>query len=160
VSKTEALALREKFQGTLAEAIALKKGTNVKTEAKRLQITERQRPQGRKVKRMQGTYGNSRVTKLWFTEPDGTRIQCYTQLSMERACFEENKTRFSQSQQTPPMQSPTLEELGLLGDTDQIEAILAGNYVSLAGTDPYTGHNSQDHPDTRTHQHRVDRGGK
>jgi hypothetical protein len=136
--KKEALPMREKFQGTLTEAIALKKGTDVETEAKRLRTTERQRRQGRNIKRMRGTYGNSRVTKLWFTEPDGTRILCDTQLSMERACFEENETRFSQSEQTPPMQSPTLKELGLLGDTEQINAILTGNYISPARTDRYT----------------------
>jgi hypothetical protein len=36
VSKTEALPIREKFQGTLTEAIVLKKGTDVETKAKRL----------------------------------------------------------------------------------------------------------------------------
>ncbi len=84
---------------------------------------------------MRRTYGNSWVTKLWFTEPDRTRILCNTQLSMKRACFEENETQFSQSEQTPPMQSPTLKEIGLLGNTEQIDAILTGNYVSPAGTD-------------------------
>jgi hypothetical protein len=88
---------------------------------------QKQCHQGRNVKRMRGTCGNSCIKKLWFTKLDGTRVQCDTQLSMERACFEENETRFSQSEQTPPMQPPTLKELGLLGDTDQIEAILAGN---------------------------------
>jgi hypothetical protein len=101
MGKTEALPLREKFQGTIAEAIALKKGTNVETEAKRLQTMERQRRQGRNIKRMQGTYGNSRVTKMWFTEPNGTKIQCDTQLSMERACFEE--TRLNSANPNKPL---------------------------------------------------------
>ena len=65
---------------------------------------------------MLGKLGNSRVTKLFYTENNGTRVQCDTQLSMERACFEENETRFSQSEMSPPMVSPTLDELGVLGD--------------------------------------------
>ena len=37
----------------------------------------------------------------------------------------------------PSMVSPTLEELGIIGDTEAIEKIMAGNYVSSAGTDAY-----------------------
>ena len=46
-SATDALKLRENFQGTLAEAIAFKKGTDVKVEANNLQRRERQRKHGR-----------------------------------------------------------------------------------------------------------------
>jgi hypothetical protein len=135
--KAEAPNMRRKFQVGLAEAIALKKGTDSETEAKKLISQERQRRQGRNVKRMRGRLGNSRVTKLWFTDADGTRILCDTQLSMELACFEENELRFSQTEGTPPMLSPILEDLGILGDSDEVEEILRGNYVSPAGTDPY-----------------------
>ena len=137
ISKKDAIKMRQNFQGTLAEAIALKKNSDVETEAKKLRTHEKQRRQGRNVKRMLGKLGNSRVTKLFYTDQDGTRVQCDTQFSMELACFEENETRFSQSEQTPPMLSPTLDELGMLGDTDAIEQILLGNYVSPAGTDQY-----------------------
>ena len=137
VSMKEAIKMRQKFQGTLAEAIALKNDTDVETEAKKLRTQEKQRRQGRNVKRMLGKLGNSRVTKLFYTENDGTRVQCDTQLAMERACFEENESRFSQSDMTPPMVSPILDELGILGDTDAIEQILEGNYVAPEGTDPY-----------------------
>ena len=110
-STKEAIQMRHNFLGTLAEAIALKNNTDMETEAKKLRTQEKQRRQGRNVKRMLGKLGNSRVTKLFYTENDGTRVQCDTQLSMERACFEENETRFSQSEMTPPMVSPTLDEL-------------------------------------------------
>jgi hypothetical protein len=137
VTKKEATKMRQKFQGTLAEAIALKNNSDIETEAKKLRTHEKQRRQGRNVKRMLGKLGNSRVTKLFYTDDDGTRVQCDTQLSMELACFEENETRFSQSEQTPPMLPPTLDELGILGDTDAIEEILAGNYVPPSDTDQY-----------------------
>ena len=86
---------------------------------------------------MNGKVGNSRVTKLWFTEEDGTRTLCDTQLSMESACFHENESRFCQTENTPPMTDPTLGELGILGDTDQVNAILEGAYISPPGTDRY-----------------------
>jgi hypothetical protein len=137
VTIKDAIKMRQNFQGTLAEAIALKNNSDVETEAKKLRTQEKQRRQGRNVKRMPGKLGNSRVTKLFYTDEDGTRVQCDTQQSMELACLEENETRFSQSEKTPPMLPLTIDELGILGDTDAIEEILAGNYVSPQGTDKY-----------------------
>jgi antitoxin component of MazEF toxin-antitoxin module len=95
--KLDALKWRETFQGTLAEAIALKKGTDVETEAKNLRRIELQRRQARNVKQMRGKMNNNRVNKLWYTEDDGTRVQCDTQTTMEHACFAENETHFSQT---------------------------------------------------------------
>ena len=109
----------------------------MEVEANNLRRRERQRLQGRNVKRMNGKLGNSRVTKLWFTEEDGTRTLCDTQLSMESACFHENESRFSQTELSPPMMEPMLSELGILGDTDQADAILDGTYVAPPGTDRY-----------------------
>jgi hypothetical protein len=45
---------------------------------------------------------------------------------MEKACFQENEMRFSQSELTPPMQEPMLSELGYLADTLAAEEILKG----------------------------------
>jgi hypothetical protein len=79
------------FQGTLAEAITLKKGTDVETEANDLCCVEQQRCQARNVKRMRRKMSNSQVTKLWHTEDNGSRCQCNAQALMESACFAENK---------------------------------------------------------------------
>jgi hypothetical protein len=135
--KVDAPKWRETFQGTLAQAIADKKGTNVDTETQNLIRIERQRRMGRNVKRMRGRLGNNRVTKLWFADNDAIRIQCTTQSSMERACFAENEARFSQTGLTPPMLYPTLDELGFLGDTESIEQILMGSYDPPIDTEIY-----------------------
>ena len=135
--KSESIKLRESFQVTLAEALALQKGTDAESEAQNLRRIEQQRRQTRNVKRMRGLLGNSRDTKLWYTDETGSRIQCSTQHSMEIACFTENETRFRQTELTPPMVSPIIDDLGFLGDTDSVEAILAGHYSPPPGTDPY-----------------------
>jgi hypothetical protein len=135
--KLDALNWRDTFQGTLAEAIVFKKGTDGKTEAKNLRRIEQQRHQARNVKRMRGEMNYNRVNKLWYTEVDGTRVQCNTQATMEYACFAENETRFSQTENALPMLELMVTELGSLGESDQIECILAGNYQALPGTDRY-----------------------
>jgi hypothetical protein len=135
--KEEALQMRHKFQESLAQAIALKKGTDADTEASTLKRIETQRRQARNVKRMRGRLGNSRVTKLWYTDPDGNRVQCSTQSTMEDACFHENENRFSQTESTPPMQEPTLSHLGFLADTPEANQILGGCYEAPPGTDKY-----------------------
>jgi hypothetical protein len=101
----------------MLDSIALKKGTDSKQEASNLIRIERQRRQARNVKRMRGKMGNNRVTKLWYTDEDGSRIQCNTQSTMERACFAENEIRSRQTELTPPMSEPMVSELGFLGDT-------------------------------------------
>ena len=136
-AKEKAPEMRAKFQESLAVAIAAKNGTDVDTESNNLKRIERQRRQARNVKRMRGRLGNSRVTKLWYTDEDGMRVQCNTQHSMENACFQENETRFSQSEMTPPMQEPMISELGYLADTPAIEEILKGSYEPPDGTDKY-----------------------
>ena len=82
-AKSKAPEMRAKFQESLAIAIAVKKGTDVDTESNNLKRIESQRRQARNVKRMRGRLGNSRVTKLWYTDEEGTRVQCNTQYSME-----------------------------------------------------------------------------
>jgi hypothetical protein len=56
---------------------------------------------------------------------------------MENACFQENETRFSQSEQTPPMQDLTISDIGYLADTQEAEEILKGSYEAPQGTDKY-----------------------
>ena len=136
-TREKAPELRSKFQDTLAVAIAEKKGTDAETEAKNLKRIELQRRQARNVKRMRGRLGNSRVTKLWYTNDEGSRILCNTQHDMEFACFQENETQFSQSENTPPMMEPTVSELGYLAETLEADQILQGCYDPPEGTDKY-----------------------
>jgi hypothetical protein len=56
---------------------------------------------------------------------------------MELACFTENESHFSQSEQILPMTEPAVSELGLLGDTKVIKLILAGNYTPPLHMDHY-----------------------
>ena len=136
-AKEKAPQMRAKFQESLAVAITVKKGTDAVTEANNLKRIERQRRQARNVKRMRGRLGNSRVTKLWHTDENGTRVECNTQHAMENACFEENESRFSQSEATPPMTEPMASELGYLAETPAADQILRGCYEPPKGTDKY-----------------------
>jgi hypothetical protein len=101
--ETEAQKTCENFQGTLAKAIASKKGADVETEANNLRRMEKQRRQARNVKRMRGKMrgklGDGRVTKIWHAD-NGTQVQCDTQESMESACLTKNDCRFTQTE--PP----------------------------------------------------------
>ena len=99
---------QEEFMDTLAQALAEKKGTDVATELNLMKQVERQRRQGRNVKRMRGRLGKERVTRLYFTNKEDERILCDTQATMVNACFNENETRFSQIEDTPPMRPRTI----------------------------------------------------
>jgi hypothetical protein len=128
---------RNNFLESLAKAKADKLGTQVETELKSLIQIEKQRRQARNIKRMRGKLGCGQVTKVYQTEEDGTKTVCETQNSMVRAFFQENDSRFSQTEDTPPMQTPLAEDLGYLAETEKATQVLNGSYEPTFAIDPY-----------------------
>jgi hypothetical protein len=55
---------------------------------------------------------------------------------VEDACIHENAARFSQTEDTPSMTYPLIDELGYLAKTEQADEILSGTYQAQDGTDP------------------------
>jgi hypothetical protein len=47
---------------------------------------------------------------------------------MVKAFFKENDKRFSQTEPTPPMQPPLVNDLGYLAETEMAEQVLEGTY--------------------------------
>jgi hypothetical protein len=86
---------------------------------------------------MRKKLGNPSTTKVFSTDDDGIRQECDTKETVEAACIRENESRFSQTEDTPAMMSPLLEELGYLADTDAAEEILAGTFEVPEGTCKY-----------------------
>jgi hypothetical protein len=134
-AKTHADVWRNDFLESLAEAKAAKNDTTVEVERKKLTTVSRQRKQARNIKRMRKKLGNAATTKVFTTDDDGIRRECDTKDTVEAACIRENTARFSQTEGTPGMMSPLLDDLGYLADTDAAEQILAGTYVVPEGTD-------------------------
>jgi hypothetical protein len=129
---------RNDFLDNLAQAKAEKNGTDPKNETNALIHLEKQRRQARNIKRMRGKLGSVQVTKVYQTDEDGTKTVCETQTTMVQAFFKENNTRFSQTESTPPMQMPLIDDLGYLAETDKAKQVLDGNYDPLMSVDSYT----------------------
>jgi hypothetical protein len=132
-----ALAWRNDFLYELAKAKAEKNKTKVEKEWKALIQIKKQRRQARNIKRMRGKLGSGQVTKVYQTDEDGTKTVCETQATMVKAFFKENDSRFSQTKDTPPMQSPLVDELGYLADTDFAEQVLNGTYKPSPAVNKY-----------------------
>jgi hypothetical protein len=128
---------RNDFLDNLAKAKAEKKGTDTAKELKSLIQVEKQRRQARNIKRMRGKLGTGQVTKVYQTNEDGTQTVCETQETMVNAFFKENDSRFSQSELTPPMLSPLVEDLGYLAETEMADQVLAGCYEPIQEVDRY-----------------------
>ena len=135
-AKKEAQVWRDDFLESLAEAKAEKNGTKVELDRKKLTTVSKQRRQARNIKRMRRKLGNSATTKVYSTE-DGIRTEWDTKETVEAACIRENSTRFSQTEGTPGMTFPLLDDLGYLGNTEAAEQILLGTYQIPEGTDPH-----------------------
>jgi hypothetical protein len=128
---------RNDFLDNLAKAKAEKKRTETAKELKSLVQVEKQRRQARNIKRMRGKLGSGQVTKVYQTDEDGSTKVCDTRTTMIKAFFKENNSRFSQTESTPPMQSPLVEDLGYLAETEMAEQILEGSYEPTKELDHY-----------------------
>ncbi len=129
-AKTHAEVWRNDFLESLAAAKAKKNGTTIEKERKQLTTVSKQRKQARNIKRMRRKLGNCATTKVYTTDDNGIRRECDTKITVEDACIRENSARFSQTEGTPAMISPLLDDLGYLTDTDQTEDMLHGTRTS------------------------------
>jgi hypothetical protein len=75
---------------------------------------------------MRGKLGNGQVTKVYQTDEDGIKTVCETQETMVKAFLKENDERFSQTEPTPPMQPPLVNDLGCLAETEMTDQVLEG----------------------------------
>ena len=135
-ARQEATVWREEFMDDLATARASIKGTEKANELKQLLTIERQRTIARNIKRMQGKLQRNATIQIYVNEPEGRRLVT-DKSDIEDACMQENDARFSQSEDTPPMTLPLLQDLGYLADTPEARAILEGTYNPPPETDYY-----------------------
>ncbi len=101
-------------------------------------LRDSQKKQGRNVKRIKKKLERVTATHLFSTGPDGVRKELSDRESIEAACIEENNTRFMQSYGTDFTQSPLVDQVGLLGDRQAADDILAGTYDPPSELSKYT----------------------
>ena len=77
------------------------------------------------------------VTKIEITR-SGETIELTTKADVEKACIDEHSIKFSQTNNTPPMQSPLCELLGDLANTTFCQNILLGTAVFPPELEPST----------------------
>jgi hypothetical protein len=113
-------------------------GTKAETKAKILSQPSCQKFQANPIEATRKKLCFGGVMKLHNVDNDGTIMELHTKDEIEEAFFEENNGGyFSQSELTPPMQHPLLQDFGYLADTTAAKAVLNGTYEPPAGTDPY-----------------------
>ena len=124
----EAPQLRETFKESLDEANANKNRTTIACEKKKRVTIEKQREAAKAVLILRQKI-RPKVSKV-FAAVDNIRIECNTKEQIEKACINENIKRFSQSQDTPPMDPKVTEKFGFYAEKEGVEGILEG-YESL-----------------------------
>ena len=136
--KKEAQKLRTTFLQGKAEAMAEENNTKVEKILKQLLAHEAQRTSARRIKATLGKLSSGSVTKVDVQTAEGRVEEVTTKEGIERACMEENEKKYRQTQNTPCMKEPLLNDLGYLGTTEECEQILRGTYQPPQGTNKYT----------------------
>ena len=136
-ARTQADSLRKDFLPSLAQARSERNNSDPDTELQNLLRIENQRRVARNVKRMRGKLGSPPTTQVYVTE-NGIRRLVTSKEDIEQVCIDENDARFSQSSDTPFMQSPMVDILGHLADTPAAQQILDGSFIVPPEIDLYT----------------------
>ena len=136
-ARTNAVSWRDEFLETLATAKAQANGTDQGSVLKQLRLLKQQRTTAHNVKRMQGKLERTATIQIYVNTDEGRQVVT-DQRGIEAACIMENESRFSQSEDTPPMAYPLVKDLGYLADTPEADMILAGTYQPPDGTDRFT----------------------
>ena len=111
-AKKQAPMWRDDFLHELAKARALRKGTTEEKELELMKRIERQRQEARNIKRMRRKLDRCATNQVYY-ERHGVRTLATSKRDIEKACIEENISRFSQSEGTPPLEEPMLSLLGI-----------------------------------------------
>ena len=125
---------RDDFVQSLAQAKADKNGTSVEHELKMMRHRDWQRRTAMNIKRMRKKTGRSATNQVYVTE-EGVRRLVTDKDDMFKVCITENSSRFSQSNNTPPMTPPLVYNLGLLAETREARQVLGGSWQPPEGTD-------------------------
>lgn len=136
-AKPQAAAWRHDHLNGLAKALASDNDTSMYSEKKSLIQIKKQRQQHRRIGKALKTNKAGAATKVFYTDSDGNRHECFQQEQMEDACISKGDGRFSQSYDTPPLKQPLINDLKLIPSAEIVEKILYGLYEIPHNTDYY-----------------------
>jgi hypothetical protein len=128
---------RTTFLESLAQARAQATGGTSENQLRMMIHHETMRNSFRQIKYALGTLNRSGVTSVKEPQPDGSVIEYTAKEDVEQACMRENERKYTQTERTPCLRAPLLQEIGLTGNSDACERILRGTYIPPHGTSPH-----------------------
>ena len=132
--KRQASEHRIKFRDRLNRAKAKSRGIPTKSQKTITANTERQRIIARRVRALSDRHSRTAFQLLDEPTPTGRRL-CQDKVSIEQACMNEGRRRFTQSANTPFLQAPLLNEIGYLADLPGADTILDGTFFAKRSPD-------------------------
>jgi hypothetical protein len=110
-------------------------GTSIPVEAKKRKTIEGHIISGRNLCRVKKTT-KTPVTKVISTDDDSVRTEHVTKPAIEGAFVNENLSRFSQTNPTPPMEDWIIDRVGYCAELEGGQDILDGTFDIPDTCDP------------------------
>ena len=99
---------------------------------------ENQRRSARRLQSILGKTFGSGLTRVSIQDENGSLQEVTDKQGIESACIESNRVKSMQTEDTPPMTSPLVDDLGFDGTSPACQDILRGTYTPLDNIDKYT----------------------
>ena len=123
--KSKAHKMRGTYLDRKAAALAEEKELDKATVIKQLKHREEQRTSGRIIRHTLKKLKGGAVMKIEVNQ-NGQIVELTKRQEVEQACIDEHDAKFSQTNNTPPMQPPLSTLLGPLANTEFSDDILMG----------------------------------
>lgn len=128
-SKQKPNRLRQKPTRTFKKATS--------TQLNQILANERSRSSARRIKRAVGKSNLGGTTLVQAQDINGNWVEFTSKEEIERECQKENKRRFQQTKDTPPMTPPISWQLNPTGTNSTADSILNGEFEAREGTNEY-----------------------
>jgi hypothetical protein len=136
--KANAAKLNKEFEKLVNAKRAIKYKTSVETQEKITKNAFQSKRTHSRIKKVMDKKPRAAMTYVEYTDEHGLEKECTTGEETDIACIKEGYKRYAQSNNSPFLASPLLEDFGFLGNQNKVQDILDGTYDCPGDVDEFT----------------------
>jgi hypothetical protein len=137
-NKNKAAELRKDFEHKVNTNRAIKFGTSVETQEKITKHAFKSKASFARIRKVIQKNPREAISYVEYTDKDGIEHECINKNDIDLACSQEGYRRYAQTNDTPFMTTPLLNDFGFLDNQENVDKVLAGTYECPAELDEFT----------------------
>jgi hypothetical protein len=138
INEDKAEDLRKAFKLTVNTNRAIKYATSVETQEKTTKHVFQSKSSFARIRKVIQKNPREAITYVEYTDEFGVKHKCVDKDEIDRVGINEGYRRHAQSQDTPFLRTPLVNDFGFLDNQTNMQKVLNGTYESPAELDEFT----------------------